>query len=147
MKAHGFILASSFIPYFVLEAFKVEAPMINMGSLNSTYAWSPMVQLLLLMLASMSCAIAYCEIKEKMPKDVFAYYHFPLSAAILLWQMDPKTTTMGIVFMSMPHLFTVWGSVEAFKPASKKKASKPAASKAATPVPRKSPRTRSPKKL
>ena len=111
---HGAIVGTGFVPYFILEAFGISLPFIGLPSLDSTYAWSPMVQLLLLMLATFSIMTAYMEFKMIMPSEVFCYYHYPLSAAILLWQLQPTTSLIGIIFFAMPHMFTMWASMATF---------------------------------
>ena len=51
---HGAIVGTGFVPYFVLEAFGISLPFVGLPDLDSTYEWTPMVQLLLLMLATFS---------------------------------------------------------------------------------------------
>jgi len=114
MKVHGAIAGGAFTPYFVLEAFGISLPLIGLTSLDSTYAWSPMVQLLLLMLACFAATIAYVEFTQVLPEQIFCYYHYPLSAAILLWQLQPTTSLIGILFFTMPHMFTLWATLAYF---------------------------------
>lgn len=40
--------------------------------------------------------------------------HYPLSAAILLWQLQPTTSLIGILFFTMPHMFTLWATLAYF---------------------------------
>ena len=51
----------------------------------------------------------------RMPQ-VFAMYHYPVSAAILKWQLSGNASLIGILFLSAPHMFTLWGTLAAFMP-------------------------------
>ena len=51
----------------------------------------------------------------RMPQ-VFAMYHYPVSAAILKWQLSGNASLIGILFLSAPHMFTLWGTLVAFMP-------------------------------
>lgn len=90
MKVHGAIAGGAFTPYFVLEAFGISLPLIGLTSLDSTYAWSPMVQLLLLMLACFAATIAYVEFTQVLPEQIFCYcarkLHPNLHAALVRGQ-------------------------------------------------------------
>lgn len=48
--------------------------------------------------------------------QVFAMYHYPVSAAILKWQLSGDASLIGILFLSAPHMFTLWGTLVAFMP-------------------------------
>ena len=112
------IPAPQFLPYFLLEAYGISLPLIGLTSLDSTYEWSTAFQLIMLMLSCFCGLIAYIEFKEILPADLFTYYHFPLSAAILQWQLKPTTSLIGILFFAMPHMFTMWGAMTTYSKSS-----------------------------
>ena len=47
-------------------------------------------------------------------RQVFTYYHYGISAAALNWQLSGNASTIGIIFLSAPHLFTLWGTLALF---------------------------------
>ena len=63
--------------------------------------------------------IAYLEYTGVADAKVLACYHYPVSAAILYWQLSGNATTISILFLSGPRMLTLWGgTLAAFMPAS-----------------------------
>ena len=105
-----------FIPYFLLEAMGISLPYIGFTSIDSTYSWDGMTQLVLFFAAIFLTVVCYAEYQGLTDHKVFSYYHYPISAAILKWQLSGNASMIGILFLSAPHAFTLWGTLAAFAP-------------------------------
>jgi hypothetical protein len=108
MKMHATLLITGFIPYFVAESFGISFPMVGMASIDTSYAFTGMTQLLFGMLAIFTAMTAYSEWFGFMEGKMFAAYHYALSPVVFLWQSQPSTSTLGVAFFAAPHMFTLW---------------------------------------
>ena len=43
-----------------------------------------------------------------MSGKMFALYHYFLSLVVFLWQCQPSTSAIGVLFFAAPHMFTAW---------------------------------------
>jgi len=109
MKAHGLIVGTGFLPYFVLEAFGVSLPIFGLATIGD-FAHDATSGLLLSMLSIFMAYVAHVEYTAEMKGRAFWMYHIALSAAVLFWQCQPSTTLVGKAFFALPHGFTAWST-------------------------------------
>lgn len=105
---HGMIMATNFVPFFVLEALGVSPPVLGLATIDTSYAYTGLLAMLLGMLATFSGYVAYTEITGQMEGRMFAAYHYAISLVLFLWQCQATTTLVGVAFFMMPHMFTSW---------------------------------------
>ena len=113
-KAHGLIVLTGFLPYFIAEALGYSVPMVGLAACDSTYEFTPAMGLILGMAGVMSGTVAYMEFTGKMDLKTFTYYHYPLSLLIAKWQMSDFSSMIGKMWFAAPHMFTLWGSMSLF---------------------------------
>jgi len=113
---HSLIGFAGFIPYFILEGFGISLPLIGFASIDPTYSLDGITQMMIFFAASFLAVVCYCEYHAITDAKVFAMYHYPVSAAILKWQLSGNASLIGILFLSAPHMFTLWGTLVAFMP-------------------------------
>ena len=58
---HSLVGFGGFIPYFLLEAFGISLPYIGFTSIDSTYSWDGMTQLILFFAAIFLTVVCYLE--------------------------------------------------------------------------------------
>lgn len=115
-KVHSLLGFTGFIPYFLLEGFGISLPFIGFKNIDPTYSFDGITQMMIFFATAFLAVVCYCEYYGITDAKVFAYYHYPISAAILNWQLSGNASMYGIAFLSAPHLFTLWGTVAAFMP-------------------------------
>jgi hypothetical protein len=113
---HSLLGFAGFIPYFLLEGFGISLPLIGFANIDPTYSLDGLTQMMIFFATSFLAVVCYCEYKGITDAKVFALYHYPISAAILKWQLSGNASLYGILFLSAPHMFTLWGTLAAFAP-------------------------------
>jgi len=108
MYLHGMIMATNFVPFFIFESIGISPPVIGFAAIDTSYAYTGLVAMLLGMLAVFSGYVAYTEITGQMDGQMFAAYHYGISLVLFLWQCQASTTLVGVLFFMMPHMFTMW---------------------------------------
>jgi len=105
---HGIIMATNFVPFFILESIGLSPPVLGLAAIDTSYAYTGLLAMLLGMLATFSAYVAYTEITGQMEGRMFAAYHYAISLVLFLWQCQATTTLVGVLFFMMPHMFTTW---------------------------------------
>lgn len=108
MYLHGLIMATNFVPFFVAESIGLSPPVLGLAAIDSSYTYTGLVAMLLGTLAVFSACVAYAEVTGQMEGRVFAAYHYGISLVFFLWQCQATTSLVGVLFFSMPHMFTTW---------------------------------------
>lgn len=111
MKLHGFVLATGFGPLFLAEALGFSPPVIGLANVDSAYAPSNFLNLMMMMVSVGWGALAYMELTCKMEGKLFWAYHLPLSVAVAFWAASSTATPFGKLFMAAPHFFTAWSTL------------------------------------
>ena len=107
---------AGFGPYFALEGFGISLPYIGFANIDPTYSLDGLTQMLLFFLASFVVLVCYMEFKDMVGNELFTYYHYPVSAAALYWQLSGNVTLLGIAWFSAIHMFTLWGTLVLLMP-------------------------------
>jgi len=105
---HGLLMATNFLPLFILEAMGLSPPVLGFAALDSSYSYGGLLAMLFGMLAVFTGVVAWIEATGQMEGRMFAAYHYALSIPIFLWQCARTTSVFGACFFMMPHAFTAW---------------------------------------
>ena len=106
MKLHATIVATGFVPYYIIESLGISIPFVGAAAIDSSFTYNGNTAMMMMMLAVMMSIMAEAEYTGRMPAKVFVTYHYFLSTAVLFWQMQPSTSMIGAMFFMPPHIFT-----------------------------------------
>ena len=108
MKLHAIIVATGFVPYFMVESVGFSFPMVGLAAIDSSYAYTGATGMLCGMLAIFCAITAYAEYTGQIEGKLFAFYHYFLSVVVTFWMLQPTTSGMGKLFFAAPLMFTAW---------------------------------------
>lgn len=108
MKIHALMVGTGFVPMFFFESIGLSPPMMGLAAVDESYVYNGFTAMLLMMLTIFMSMTAWNEYTAAMTGKMFCMYHYFLSVAVVFWDFQPTTTSMGKMMFAAPLMFTAW---------------------------------------